>query len=134
MVKISMDMYKDGSLDKNTALLRNEPNKLDELLHPVFDGDAMSQGKVVAKGLPASPGAATGQIVFHADEAEEWAAKGKAREADAFRACGGLPRFLMLCFFWRQALPGSFGDWAGDWLLSTFTAWPSAQACGFSAG
>ena len=77
MVKISMDMYKDGSLDRNTALLRNEPNKLDELLHPVFDTNAMKEARVVAKGLPASPGAATGQVVFHADEAEEWAAKGK---------------------------------------------------------
>ncbi len=77
MVKIAMDMYKDGTIDKNTALLRVEPNKLDELLHPVFDGDAITAAKVVAKGLPASPGAATGQVVFHADEAEEWAAEGK---------------------------------------------------------
>jgi len=77
MVKIAMDMYKAGTLDKNTALLRNEPNKLDELLHPVFDDDAMDKSKVVAKGLPASPGAASGQIVFHADEAEEWASDGK---------------------------------------------------------
>lgn len=77
MVKIAMDMYKAGSIDKNTALLRVEPNKLDELLHPVFDGDALKSAKVVAKGLPASPGAATGQVVFHADEAEDWVADGK---------------------------------------------------------
>lgn len=77
MVQISMDMLRQGMIDEKTAILRNEPNKLDELLHPVFDLDALEAGNVVAKGLPASPGAATGQIVFHADEAEEWAANGK---------------------------------------------------------
>jgi pyruvate,orthophosphate dikinase len=76
MVKIAMDMLKQDKIDKKTALMRVEPNKLDELLHPVFDKDAIKKAKVIAKGLPASPGAATGQIVFHADEAEEWAAKG----------------------------------------------------------
>lgn len=76
MVKIAMDMLKQGKIDKKTALMRVEPNKLDELLHPIFDPDAIKKAKVIAKGLPASPGAATGQIVFHADEAEEWAAKG----------------------------------------------------------
>ncbi|MBT3244670.1 MAG: pyruvate, phosphate dikinase [Bacteroidetes bacterium] len=77
MVQISMDMLREGKIDEKTALLRNEPNKLDELLHPVFDLDALAEGTVLAKGLPASPGAATGQIVFHADEAEEWADDGK---------------------------------------------------------
>ncbi len=77
MVKIAMDMYNAGALDKYTALMRVEPNKLDELLHPVFDLDAMARARVIAKGLPASPGAATGQIVFHADEAEEMAGDGK---------------------------------------------------------
>lgn len=77
MVKISMDMLEQGIIDEKTALLRNEPNKLDELLHPVFDPEALAEGTVFAKGLPASPGAATGQIIFHADEAEEWAAEGK---------------------------------------------------------
>jgi len=77
MVKIAMDMLHQKNIDKKTALMRIEPNKLDELLHPVFDVKAMKEAKVVAKGLPASPGAATGQIVFHADEAEEWAATGK---------------------------------------------------------
>ena len=76
MVKIAMDMFKQGKIDEKTALMRVEPNKLDELLHPVFDLDAIKKAHVIAKGLPASPGAATGQIVFHADEAEEWAAKG----------------------------------------------------------
>jgi len=77
MVKIAMDLYKDKTLDKNAAILRVEPNKLDELLHPVFDTEALKTAKVVAKGLPASPGAATGQMVFHADEAEDWVADGK---------------------------------------------------------
>ncbi len=77
MVKIAMDMLKEGKISANEAIMRVEPNKLDELLHPVFDKKAIASGKVVAKGLPASPGAATGQIVFHADEAEEWAADNK---------------------------------------------------------
>ncbi len=77
MVKISIDLVREGKIDEKTALLRNEPNKLDELLHPVFDKNAIKKAKVLAKGLPASPGAATGQIVFFADDAEEWAAKGK---------------------------------------------------------
>ena len=77
MVKIAMDMLKEGLIDEKTALLRVEPNKLDELLHPVFDKKAIKAARVLAKGLPASPGAATGQIVFFADEAEEWVAQGK---------------------------------------------------------
>ena len=77
MVRIAMDLLRDGMIDEKTALLRMEPQKLDELLHPVFDKDALKRAKVVAKGLPASPGAATGQIVFSADEAEEWADKKK---------------------------------------------------------
>ena len=76
MVKIAMDMFKQGIIDEKTAILRVEPNKLDELLHPVFDQNAIKKAKVLAKGLPASPGAATGQIVFLADEAEKWAAEG----------------------------------------------------------
>lgn len=77
MIKIAMDMLRDGIIDEKTAILRQEPNKLDELLHPVFDGDAAQSATVLAKGLPASPGAATGQVVFFADEAEDWRAKGK---------------------------------------------------------
>jgi pyruvate,orthophosphate dikinase len=78
MVKIAMDMLKEKMLDVRTAIMRVEPNKLDELLHPVFDADAMKKAAVVAKGLPASPGAATGQMVFFADDAEAWAAQGKS--------------------------------------------------------
>ena len=78
MVQIAIDMLKEGLIDEKTALLRVEPNKLDELLHPVFDKKAIKAARVLAKGLPASPGAATGQIVFFADEAEEWVAQGKS--------------------------------------------------------
>ncbi len=77
MVRIAMDLLRDGMIDKKTVLLRMEPQKLDELLHPVFDKAALKKAVVVAKGLPASPGAATGQIVFQADEAEAWAEKKK---------------------------------------------------------
>ena len=77
MVKIAMDLLRAGEIDEKTCLLRIEPQKLDELLHPVFDKDALKRAKVVAKGLPASPGAAAGQIVFQADDAEEWAERKK---------------------------------------------------------
>ncbi len=77
MVKIAVDMMNQGYFDEKTALLRQDPNKLDELLHPVFDKDAMAKANVLSKGLPASPGAATGKVVFSADDAEEWAAKGE---------------------------------------------------------
>jgi len=72
MVKIAMDKLKEGSIDEKEALLRIEPNKLDELLHPVFDPKALKTANVIAQGLPASPGAATGQIVFFADEAAKY--------------------------------------------------------------
>ncbi len=77
MVKIAMDLLREGAIDEKTAILRLEAIKLDELLHPVFDQKAIAKAKVLAKGLPASPGAATGQIVFFADEAEIWKAEGK---------------------------------------------------------
>ena len=77
MVKIAMDLLRQGMIDEKTAILRVEPNKLDELLHPVFDKIALSQATVLTRGLPASPGAATGQIVFFADDAAEWHAAGK---------------------------------------------------------
>ena len=72
MIKIATDILKEGAIDEKTALLRIEPNKLDELLHPVFDTKALKGITVLAKGLPASPGAATGQIVFFADEAAKY--------------------------------------------------------------
>ncbi|MCM1079072.1 MAG: pyruvate, phosphate dikinase [Bacteroidales bacterium] len=76
MVKIAMDLLHEGMIDEKTAILRCEPQKLDELLHPVFDKLALSKAKVITQGLPASPGAACGQIVFHADDAEAWHADG----------------------------------------------------------
>jgi len=76
MVKIAMDLVREGLIDEKTAIQRCEPQKLDELLHPVFDKDALKKAKVITQGLPASPGAACGQIVFHADDAQEWAANG----------------------------------------------------------
>ncbi len=69
MVKIAMDMLREGVIDEKTAVLRCEPAKLDELLHPVFDKKAIASAKVITKGLPASPGAATGPVVFFADDA-----------------------------------------------------------------
>ncbi len=71
MVTIAMDLLKEGLIDEKDALLRIEPNKLDELLHPVFDKAALNAATVMAKGLPASPGAASGKIVFFAEDAEE---------------------------------------------------------------
>ncbi|GMO32398.1 MAG: pyruvate, phosphate dikinase [Candidatus Azobacteroides pseudotrichonymphae] len=77
MVKIAIDMLKQGIIDEKTVLLRQEPEKLDELLHPVFKRSALASVMPITKGLPASPGAATGKIVFHAEEAEEFVAKGE---------------------------------------------------------
>ena len=76
MVKIAMDLVREGMIDEKTAIMRCEPQKLDELLHPVFDKEALKKAKVITQGLPASPGAACGQIVFHADDAQEWNANG----------------------------------------------------------
>ena len=77
MVKIAMDLLHEGVIDEKTALSRIEPNKLDELLHPVFDKKALARAKVWVRGLPASPGAATGQIVFFAEDAAKWHADNK---------------------------------------------------------
>lgn len=76
MVKIAMDLMHEGLIDEKTAIMRCEPQKLDELLHPVFDKLALTKAKVITQGLPASPGAACGQIVFHADDAQAWHADG----------------------------------------------------------
>lgn len=72
MVKIAMDLLKEGSINEKEAILRIQPNKLDELLHPVFDPKALDTATVIAQGLPASPGAASGQLVFFADEAHKF--------------------------------------------------------------
>ena len=72
MVKIAMDLYREKIIDDKMTLMRIEPNKLDELLHPIFDMAAIGSAQVLAKGLPASPGAASGQIIFFADEAKKY--------------------------------------------------------------
>ena len=77
MLKIAMDMLAEGLIDEKTVVLRCEPAKLDELLHPVFDATAMKNAKVLTKGLPASPGAATGEVVFFAEDAAKWNRDGR---------------------------------------------------------
>lgn len=76
MVKIAMDLLQEGLIDEKTAIKRCDPNKLDELLHPVFNTKALAKAKVLTRGLPASPGAACGQIVFFAEDAAKWHADG----------------------------------------------------------
>ena len=78
MVRIAMEMLQQGMIDEKTALQRVAPDRLNDLLHPIFDPAALRAAEVIARGLPASPGAASGQIVFFADEADEWARQGKA--------------------------------------------------------
>jgi pyruvate,orthophosphate dikinase len=75
MVKIAVDMVAEGLISKEEALLRVDPTKLDELLHPRIDPTAKKE--VLGKGLPASPGAATGRVVFSADDAEEMVRRGE---------------------------------------------------------
>jgi len=74
-IKIAVDMVNEKLIDKKTALLRIEPEQLNQLLHPTIDSKA--EVKVIAKGLPASPGAAVGKVVFSAQDAEEWAKNGE---------------------------------------------------------
>jgi len=77
MVKIAIDMFHQGIIDEIKAILRIDPNRLDELLHPIFDKTAIENAKLIAKGLAASPGAASGRVVFNADDAAEWASSGE---------------------------------------------------------
>ena len=76
-VKVAVDLVKEGLIDKETAVMRVEPDQINQLLHPVFDADELAKAAPVAKGLPASPGAATGQIAFSADDAAAFAEEGK---------------------------------------------------------
>jgi len=76
-VQIAVDMVEEGILTPKEAIMKVEPQALDQLLHPIFDPKARARAEVAAKGLPASPGAATGAIVFTADEAVAWAQKGR---------------------------------------------------------
>ena len=76
-LKIAVDMVDEGEITEEEAVLRVEPNQLDALLHPTFDPDSLAEATVIGKGLAASPGAAAGRVVFTAEEAKEWAAKGE---------------------------------------------------------
>lgn len=76
-VRIAMELLEEGKIDEKTAIIRVNASRLDELLHPEFEKSALEKATVISKGLPASPGAATGRIVFFADDAETWKAKGE---------------------------------------------------------
>ena len=76
-VKVAVDLVKEGLIDKETAVMRVEPDQINQLLHPVFDAEELKKAVPVTKGLPASPGAATGQIVFSADDAAKFAEDGR---------------------------------------------------------
>jgi len=71
-IKMAVDMFHEKLIDKKTAVLRVSPDQIDELLHPMVDPEEETKGELLAKGLPAGPGGATGQIVFTADDAEAW--------------------------------------------------------------
>jgi len=76
-LKIAVDMVDEGLIDKKAAVLRIDPEQLDQLLHPIFDPEAKKKAQVLGKGLPASPGAASGKVVFHAENAEKLAGRGE---------------------------------------------------------
>ena len=76
-VKIAVDLVNEGLIDRNTAIMRVSSDHLDQILHPMISPGAKKQARVVARGLPASPGAAVGRVVFIADDAEEWVARGE---------------------------------------------------------
>ncbi|MCK9466803.1 MAG: pyruvate, phosphate dikinase [Candidatus Absconditabacterales bacterium] len=76
-VKMAVDMVKEGLIDEKTAILRVEPEQLDALLHKQIEVSAKNSAELLTKGLPASPGAGVGQIVFTAEDAHEWAQEGK---------------------------------------------------------
>lgn len=77
-VKIAVDMVQEGIVDNRSAIKMVEPQHLDQLLHPQFEDPSAYKDHVIAVGLPASPGAAVGQVVFSADDAEAWHAQGKS--------------------------------------------------------
>lgn len=77
MVNIAIDMLDEGLISEEEVIMRNDPAKLDELLHPVFEDTVLESSDELTRGLPASPGAASGQVVFFAEDAEDWANEGK---------------------------------------------------------
>ena len=76
-IKMAVDMMNENMIDKNTALMRVNPDQLDELLHPTLDIESEQKATILTKGLPAGPGGAKGRVVFTADDAESWKAKGE---------------------------------------------------------
>ena len=76
-IKMAVDMFNEGMIDKKTAIMRVNPNQLDELLHPALDKSSENNATTLTKGLPAGPGGAKGRVVFTADDAEEWNKKGE---------------------------------------------------------
>ena len=76
-LKIACDLVDEGMIDEEEAVLRVEPKQLDALLHPQFDAEALKKAKIIGHGLAASPGAACGKVVFSAEDAKEWKAKGE---------------------------------------------------------
>jgi len=76
-IKMAVDMFNEGMIDKKTAIMRVNPNQLDELLHPALDKNSENSATILTKGLPAGPGGAKGRVVFTADDAEEWNKKGE---------------------------------------------------------
>ena len=76
-IKMAVDMFKEGMIGKETAIMRVNPNQLDELLHPTLERKSENNAKILTKGLPAGPGGAKGRVVFTADDAEEWGKNGE---------------------------------------------------------
>ena len=76
-LKVAVDLVDEGMIDEKEAVLRVEPKQLDSLLHPQFDPDALKKAEIIGKGLAASPGAACGKVVFTAEDAKEWHARGE---------------------------------------------------------
>ena len=76
-IKMAVDMFNENMIDKKTAIMRVNPNQLDELLHPALDKSSENSATKLTKGLPAGPGGAKGRVVFTADDAEEWNSRGE---------------------------------------------------------
>lgn len=76
-IAVAVDLVEDGIIDEREAIMRIEPNQLDQLLHPKFEDKALKEAKVIAKGLPASPGAASGKVYFNADDVVKASEKGE---------------------------------------------------------
>ena len=76
-IQMAVDMASEGMIDKNTAIMRVNPEQIDELLHPSLNTEEEEKSQLLTRGLPAGPGGAVGQVVFTADDAESWAKLGK---------------------------------------------------------